>query len=771
MNKLLHLIAPLIILSGVSHAAEGYRTFPGGEGKPVDGAANLRKAEIKDLGGAPALFVDGNPELRLGISNTGESAASLAEKFNTGIRLVKTRTLWMGNPSLRGEFHAQIDGSVQTILKAIPDARIILRLNIRPDKEFLEAHPESRVTGCNGETVFQDRFNRYFHYKEEKDLPLYRPSWASLRWREQCDADIRDALEYIAKQPYARQIIGVLFSIGHTGEFDQWFGGEGWPGGVNGDWCKESHERFRDWLRAKYRGDVSAFRKAWRSESMSFEDAPIVSGKVPRDPVTGLGNPTSLPARADYDEFFALQIPETIQSLCRSVKQASGGRWIAGGMYPGGDWDLSGLMNASPWIDFGAGPPAYFNREPGNHSRHDFSGEEQRRHGKWYFDELDFRTFLWGNVVAASEKGPAKEYGVETLEKTLSVLKREHAEVMTEGMGGYWYEFHGIVYRDPAIWDLFKRQTILSELAGRHDRRVPSEVAVIVEGGEGEPRARILSRLGTPCHVMNFSTLMEADPATLPYKVYLFLGITGMTPQQREFLRANLEKNGNWLVFFRATGALNPGSEKPFDLANSTDLHGIALVPKNGDRKESVMTLAPGSPLPDLAPGSELADPSDDLPKKTSPTAWTVVNDPAAIPLATWKDGSVAAALKKHENWTAVYLASQRVSAPFLRSLVKASGAHQYLDNGDDVIFASGPFLAFHTRTAGTREIKLRAKADLYDLYADKMIGEGRQAYSVPMEANETYLFYLGDPRKELAEINTALDRELTARKDSTMVK
>jgi hypothetical protein len=123
----------------------------------------------------------------------------------------------------------------------------------------------------------------------------------------------------------------------------------------------------------------------------------------------------------------------------------------------------------------------------------------------------------------------------------------------------------------------------------------------------------------------------------------------------------------------------------------------------------------------------------------------------------------VAAALKKHGDWTAVYVSSLRVSAPFLRSLVKASGAHQYLDNGDDVIFASGPFLAFHTRTAGTREIRLREKTDLYDLYAEKMIGEGQQTYSVPMEANETYLFYLGDPLKELAAINSALDSEVEA--------
>jgi hypothetical protein len=158
-----------------------------------------------------------------------------------------------------------------------------------------------------------------------------------------------------------------------------------------------------------------------------------------------------------------------------------------------------------------------------------------------------------------------------------------------------------------------------------------------------------------------------------------------------------------------------------------------------------------------------LADPADDVRDRPRPAAWTVMNDPAAIPLATWKDGTVAAALKKHENWTAVYVSSQRVSAPFLRSLVKASGAHQYLDNGDDVIFAAGPLLAFHTRKAGTREIKLREKADLYDLYAGKMIGEGQQTYSVPMEANETYLYYLGDPRNELATINAVLDAEIEA--------
>lgn len=504
----------------------------------------------------------------------------------------------------------------------------------------------------------------------------------------------------------------------------------------------------------KYNGNIQSLRKAWGKDNLTFDTAEIDKGSIPVDPVSAFANPASTLARADYNEFFGQQIPETIESWCRSLKQASGGRWIAGAMYAVGDDDGCKLLNTSPWIDFGAGPGTYFYRQPGNHTRHDFTGEEMRRHGKWFLDEMDFRTLFYGG----------KEYGVETLEKTLSVLKREHAEVTTEGVGGYWYEFRSLTYRHPAIWRLFRRQTEISELAARHERSVPSDVAVVFGDGTGDMRTNVLSRIGTPYHAILFSTLMQQDPKTLPYRFYIFFGVSQITAEQREFIRKNLMKNGNWLVFFRPSGVYCPDAANQFELANSTALHGISLSPKTGDRKDVTMTIVPNSPSPDLAPGSALADPTDDIPKKSRPTAWTVVDDRQAIPIATWKDGSVAAAIKRYPDWTAVYVSSQRVSAPFIRALIKASGAHQYLDNGDDVIFAAGPLLSFHTRTDGTRQIKLREKSDLYDIYADKMIGEGQQTYDVPMGALETHLFYLGDPSKDLGEIRNAIDAEILKR-------
>lgn len=756
--KLLKIAFALIIMANTAGAVaeKPYHTFPDEESKPVAGYEHLPKSEIRKLGGAPALFVNGQPENRLGIASTSDARGSLAEKLDCGMVLVKTKALPMGGPEMREEFYAQLNTSIEKILAALPDARIILRLNIQPTNAFLEANPESRVTGAKGETVYQERFNRYF-----EQVPRYRPSWASLQWRKACDAELRDVVTYVAKQPYAGRIIGVLLSAGHTGEFDQWFGGEGWAGGIPGDWCEESLKRFQQWLTEKYQNDLALLRKSWGREDVTFETAWIEKGTVPVDKETGFADPSANRPRADYDDFFARQIPETVEAWSRALKQASGGRWVEGALSPAGEYDKSGLFLTSPWIDFLASPGRYDNREPGNHTRYHYSAEGSRRFGKWYLAELDFRTFLWGNAVAARDGRPAKTYGVDTLEKTLSVLKREHAAVTLEGMGGYWYEFDGKVYKDPSIWKLFRRQSAINDLAAKHDRTVPTDVAVILGDGTGDMRLNVLPRLGTPYHAMTFASLLKQNPASLSYRIYFFFNVDTVTNEQREFIRANLQKNGNWLVFIRPIGISCPDSEHPFDLANSTTLHGIALAPKTGDRKENVITVAAGSPLPDLKYGSLLADPADDVRDRPRPAAWTVVNDPAAIPLATWKNGTVAAALKKHENWTSVYISSQRVSAPFLRSLVKASGAHQYLDNGDDVIFAAGPMLAFHTRKAGIREIRLREKSDLYDLYSDKIIGEGQKTYSVPMEANETYLYYLGDPRKELTDVNARLDSEI----------
>ncbi len=731
-----------------------YVVWPGDTAGPVPGADRLPQAELRNLHGAGTPLVNGEAVVRIGIASTSDHGGSLAEKVDCGMRLVKTRALAIGGPAMREESYGELDWSIAKILDAIPDAWIVIRLNIQPTREFLDSHPGSWVTGANGEQVFQERFNRYF-----LDVPQQRPSWASLNWRRWCDAEIRALVAYIAAQPYAGQIIGINFSAGHTGEFDHWFGGEGWPGGNGGDWSADSLAHFRQWLRDAYGDDVQHLRQAWCDDEATFDTVAIPGLDAPRDPATGFTDAAAHRAVVDYRRFHGAQPHETIVAWCRSAKEASGGRLLCGAMWAVGDGGHRHLIT-SPYVDFGSGPGTYFYREPGNHRRLDFTGENLRRHGKWFFEEMDMRTLYYGG----------EQFAVETLEKTLSVLQRTHAQITTEGVGGYWYEFRSATYRHPAIWRLFRRQAEISELAARESRAVPAEIAVLfsedsgaIGQGTGDLRTNVLSRLGAPYHTLHLETLVAADPATLPYKLYLFMGTPTLTTTQRDFLRRHVQANGAWIVAFRPAGAWWPEADTPFTLANSTAFHGIGLAPKQGDRRQAIMTAVADNPV-GLPAGAALADPADDIPRNSRPTAWTRVDDADAIPLATWPDGQVAAALKRHDAWTGVYVSSLRVSAPFLRNLVAAAGVHSYLPESDDVVYAGGKLLNIHTRQEGMRRLELPQPADLYDLYEERFVGRGQQAYEIPMAALSNHLYYLGDPQAELAEIREALDQEILAR-------
>lgn len=726
----------LLALAPLAWAADDYATLATCKEQPVEMSGNLAKAEIKRHNGVGTLFVDGEASPRLGAFNCGAAEASFREKYDTGIQLVLTNGVAVGDPDWRPVFNWTMDYTAQKILRALPDAKIIVRMTVRPSPLFLEQNPGSRVTGAKGETVFQDRFNRYF-----ANPTSYRPSWASLKYRQWMDGEIRAAIDHISRQPYAKNIVGVQFGAGHTEEFDQWFGGEGWPGGTVGDWCEESQARFRQWLKAKYHGDANALRQAWNDPKVNFITATIAPEERGRDAVTSFLKPSG--ARRDYEEFWRQQIPETIESWCRSAKLASGGRLVAGAFLAVGDSAQFAprSVSGSPWIDFGAGPATYTNRQPGGNSRHDFQGEELRRSGKWFFDELDFSTMFYG----------AKEYGVETMFQTLNVLKREHALLTTEGCCGYWMEFRGCAYRHPQIWRLFRRQAEISELATRHDRATPAQVAYVT-GDDTEfvdLRLYALARLGAPYHALRVESLVETK-GEIPYRLIIF-DLPALTPEQRAFLKNKLERDGRWLVFLRPVGGIE-----------RQDIKLEALKKRFKNDLRTVQNAA----VPGLAELKTVGDPACDKPNTNYPVAQTMVADTEASPLAVWPDGSTAAALKRHADWTSVYVPTQRVSPMFLRALAAAAGVHQYERKFDDVIYGGGPFLAFHTRTAGTRKIELPEPSDLYDLYEERFIGRGQREYEVPMQAQETRFFFLGDPTVELAEIREQLDQELIRRHD-----
>jgi hypothetical protein len=733
-----------------------YTKFASSQIKPVEGVDHFPHASLHTEHGTSMPRVDGIDLVRLGVSNTGDEPLSLSEKAPLGFRILKTQSIPIGGPSLRQQARGELDASMFKLLNAIPDAKIFVRVSVEPTVDFLQQHPESHVTGSKGQTQFQERFNRYF-----EEIVQQRPSWASMSWRKWVDREIIDLLTYAAAKPYAQNIIGVLFTAGHTGEFDQWFGGEGWPGGNDGDWAPESQQRFQQWLAEKYQQDVARLQQAWKQPDVTFATAQIALQDMKMDQVSSFYDPTSSPARADYMAFRAQQIPETIESWCRTAKLASGGRLLCGAMTAVGEWSGSDLLMTTPWVDYGAGPGTYFYREPGNHTRLDLLAEEYRRNNKWFFNELDYATWQY----------QGKQYKVETPERTIAVLKREHAQVTLEGSGGYWYEFRGVTYRDQRVWDMFRKQADISELASRFDVADPGKEVLVVFANDpanlakapGDLRTNVLSRLGTPFDGMLLGTLVRQKSQTLPYKVVIFVGIAEMTTAERQYIKTNLMQDGRTLVFLRPCGSSWPEATTRFSLANSTDLHGIALASHAGFQ-DTTMRFVDRSILKGLTEGQPLLDPDDVAPPRQQRlTAMTVVKDEQAVPIAIWSDHTVAAAMKKYDDWTAVYIPGVNISSPVLRSIIRYAGAHQYVQT-DDIVYAGRKMLAIHTRTDGQRVINLPTTSDLYDLYADQMVGQGQRQYQVGMKADQTRLFFLGDPRESLKQIHITINREIAQR-------
>ncbi len=747
-------LLPITCLIGLQTLAVPADTHP----PAVAGYENFPKAEIRRLNGVGTLFVNDRPSVRIGSASTSDHGGSIAEKLDCGMEIVKTQAIQIGGPALREQSHGEIDWSMTKILDAIPDAHVIVRVTVLPSVEFLEAYPESWVTGANGEQVFEERFNQRF-----EGVPQHRPSWASIPWREYVDRELRDFIAHMAAQPYAGHIVGINLSAGHTGEFDQWFGGEGWPGGNGGDWSGHSLAHFREWLRAHYDHDVDALRKAWDDPDVTFETADISRDPIAWSDVAGCQDPTSNRARVDYNIFHGLQIHEVIEAWCRSVKQASGGRLVAGAMWAVSDGGTH-LMNTSPWVDFGSGPGTYFYREPGNHRRIDFIGEDLRLHGKWFFEEMDLRTLFYGG----------KQFAVETMEKTLSVLARTHAQITTEGVGGYWYEFRSSTYRHPAIWRLFRRQAAISELAASEPRTMPAEILVVVSscglgGWRGDLRTNVLPRLGAPYHSVFLETLMMKDVDLTPYKLVVINSVHTLKDDERAWLRERMFRDGRWVVFLRPAGTFAPDAEPVFSIDNAVGLMGITLAPNPGDMRQATQTFTAQSLLAGLPEGTLLeTDESEVLPSAMrsvrNRTAWTVVDDPDAIALTRWPDGSVAAAIKPQNDWTSVYLPALNVSSAVLRSIGDEAGVHRYVPGDEEVVYAAGNLLNIHARAAGARRVRLRQASDLFDLYTGCFVGRGQSEYEVQMDALSNHLFYLGDPRGKLAEIDAAIDDEVLER-------
>ena len=131
-------------------------------------------AEIINHGGRPAISVNGEiyPPMMATIRTMEEGKRILFDEEyfealgKSGLRIffLLCDTIWR-KPNAIDLFKIE----AESLLKAVPDAKIVIRMGLHPTNEWIEAHPEECIEYSDGARPGVHLFSESF----ESDLPMH----------------------------------------------------------------------------------------------------------------------------------------------------------------------------------------------------------------------------------------------------------------------------------------------------------------------------------------------------------------------------------------------------------------------------------------------------------------------------------------------------------------------------------------------------------------------------------------------------------------------
>ncbi|NTV81413.1 MAG: hypothetical protein HGA24_08325, partial [Candidatus Aminicenantes bacterium] len=555
--------------------------------------AGVASAEVRPHNGSPALFLDGKPVFPAinWVSGPTPDKWDFEEQARksaaTGIHIyafdVGKGTEWVGpGPGRTGDFDfSTVERRFARVIKADPAALFHLRVYLEPGHGdwWEKAHPDE----C--EILSDGRRNGM--------------SFASRVWLDEAKAFLRAYIAHFRKTGLYDRIIAYQVGAGHTGE---WVKGESAMYAPCADYSEPMRRYFRDWLRGRYRGDSAELRAAWRHlPDVTFETAEVPAAERQLEArLHTFRDPALEQDVVDYFAGLAELCADAVIDLCRTVKESTGGKRLAGAFYgylldlawnggffkerPDSDYSTyqrSGHLGlkkvlASPHVDFLVSPYSYGFRGMGGDSPSMLPAESVRRHGKLLLIEDDTRTH-------SDSQDP--NYGqVKTFEDSRAILRRNLAHFLTHGEGAWWALWKVDPVKEPRFEGLLRELRGWGDLSMDYDRSSASEIAVVLDDESFfyetcrydldiplifQQRLWGLPRLGAPFDVFLLDDFLAG--ALRPYKLYMFLNPFRLDARRRSALAKELKRDGRTALWLYAPGYIK---ERP-GLENMEDLTGI----------------------------------------------------------------------------------------------------------------------------------------------------------------------------------------------------
>lgn len=637
------------------------------------------------------------------------------------------------------------ENKLQKALLRNPQALIVLDIWFYPYPEWGEENPTECWTNDKGQRGYGTWGNLVGFTDDLSKLPpgsmapWWYPSYNSRKWREDASAAGAALIEHLRQTPYGKTIAGYFISGGHDGQF-QVFG--------SFDYSEGTRESFAAWLREKY-GTIEKLRAVWGEAAPASLEAAVVPPPLPL--LTGAeGAPAYLsPGPAlDYRDFASAKAWGLRDVFSATVKAAAGKPvfTIAYGNPP--QYDFSPLLSLKS-LDASAAMSYYPYRNAG-YALGFKPPAGLPLHNKLFFQEIDTRS--WAGTIYADEVYQMW-IGAGQTPAEWQAINRKLAGISLAGQTGFWYYDMNHFFDAPEIMaEIGKTYAEAERLRSKPAFPFRPEVCVVQAGGQG----KFLSSDASALNYSHFYQLMALEQSGVPYdlhyltdvlstprlqqyKVYVFYQTRYLTQAQRQLIRQKLQCDGKTLIFMHDDGYL---SEQGKSVAAQSEIVGMQVrTEERFARQTPLLVDAAHRPFIGLTEVLLQIMVEEGQTSNSARTQPFWIEDRAATPLAKYaEDGRVAAAVKKHQGWTAAYIAAPNsLSGELLNSLAQQAGAYVCGPAGQSVAM-SGDFLSLHGLRSGDYVLKLPSGVKRVT-YADtgNELRVTRGTCRVPVVAQKTY--------------------------------
>ncbi len=759
------------------------------------------KAEIRPYNGAPTLFINGQAHAAFSYLSYAPQKHYFEDFTQAGVDLFTfaanadsieqwgLKETW---PEPDRFDYTGEDAMFEMILSTNPDAYIFPRIHAVGPKWWVRTHPDELV--------------RYTDENGQRRLPTWGeqefllPSWASEASLAMMEEATGRYVEHVRSSWYANRVIGYHVCSWLVGEWMT----------VLIDSSRPMTKRFRAFLKRKY-GNVDALRSAWGQPDVTFDTVEVPREEEHRPPISHsfYDIPADQPI-VDYFEHYEQVVVNAILRLAAAAKEASAHESLVGVFFgyflQHGGWTPfhghTGVHKVirSPLVDFFSAPSGYHRRELRNGASH-FMGlaETVKLHGKMWWDENDYRTYLsapWGTMKAENLAGMSDEErrtlydaqlhwrqwgGTENVDDSIEQQQRQVAHCISRAAGMWWFDMGGGWFDQPRFMQAIARMVSVAQRSVAFDRTDISDIAVVVDAQSMRhtptqanigrllfiEQAPLLMRTGAP---VSFYLLEDIDKA-LNHRLWIFLNCFAISAAARAAIDRKVKRSRNVVVWVYAPGLRRMGT---FDRESARGLTGIKLAVHERESPLAVGVTEVGHPITrglfETVYGATASygghvrheiwvgrQPQQDEERgwqahyARSLCAPTVYADDENALVLGYLTGLPHAglAVRQLKRWTSVYSSAGPLPPVLLRNLARFAGVHLYLDT-DDVVYANRSFLGVTTNAGGQRTIRLPRACDVVEIFSDKVIARNVSAFTTELAPASTYLYYLGNADKWL---------------------